>query len=83
MMHYIPHRRRWRVGPRQPAVQLWLHVSSWNDLALGPKIAKLASRHLERDESRHVIARRHFLHGRLGPTYEAADNTVGAGVGGD
>jgi hypothetical protein len=43
------------------------------DLAIGPKIANLASRHSERDEGRHVIEMRpHFLHGVFGPTYEMA-----------
>jgi hypothetical protein len=40
------------------------HASTWNDLAIGPKIAKLASRHSERDEGHH------FSHGFFGPMYE-------------
>jgi len=36
-------------------------------MAIGPKIAKLASRHSECDERHHVIEmRRHFPHGRFG-----------------
>jgi hypothetical protein len=44
------------------------HASRGNDLAVGPKIAKLAARHSERDEGHCVIEmRRHFR--RFGPMY--------------
>jgi len=44
----------------------------WN-LGIRPKIAKLASRHSERDEGQQVIEmRRHFPHGRFGPIYESS-----------
>lgn len=43
------------------------HASRWNALAIGPKIAELASRHSERDECRHLIEmHRHFPHGFSG-----------------
>jgi hypothetical protein len=48
------------------------HASDWNVLALGSTIAKLSSRHSERDEGHQVIEmRRHFPHGSFGPKYES------------
>jgi len=50
-------------------------TSSWNQITIGPKIAKLASRHSEGDERHHVIEMlRHFPHGRFGPRYESPTN---------
>jgi hypothetical protein len=51
-----------------------IFIGFWNDsehdLAIGPKIAKLASRHSERAEGHHVIEmHRHFPNGRFGPMY--------------
>jgi hypothetical protein len=45
---------------------------SLNDLAIGPKIGKLASRHSERDECHHVIEiHGQFPRDRFGLMYES------------
>ena len=47
------------------------------DLAIGPKIAKLALRYSERDERHHVIEMgRHFPHGPFERIYESVTTRI-------
>jgi hypothetical protein len=58
-------------------------LQSWNDLAIGPKIAKLASRQSECDERRFVIEMYRYLpYGPFGADVRVADHTPdGPGTG--